>query len=338
MQHVHGAAQQRSEDVTAQAEKHDPEVFMTLHRGQAFCLQVVHPSLSCEHDILRTPEGKFFEFGTSRSLELKMNWFDFGGQRSKVEGRWPLEHDISGLPAWNIFKFDQFSFRNVSECPNTWVGKSLSGLQFALKSECETWSWSWNYGLLVMMSSPHKQNLCRFLTCLILFSQDNLTVRSLIQSSWWMSFWSLTPTNCPSPRPACASWSPLTSPPAPGSPWQDAWSSVRYVTHTSQVISTGALWPTRPALLSQRQRLIRTSKNQRDSEASAGSRGGSTNNSLKRTGSCTVENGGGRPGIGEAEVGDKPGAEVCQQEVEEEDDYGIFSPVRIPGEKDPNLS
>ncbi|XP_053297649.1 sodium/potassium/calcium exchanger 3 [Pleuronectes platessa] len=84
-------------------------------------------------------------------------------------------------------------------------------------------------------------------------------------------------------------------------------------------------------VISERQRLIRTSKNQRDSEASAGSRGGSTNNSLKRTGSCAVENGGGRPGIVEAEVGDKPGVEVCQQEEEEEDDYGIFSPVRIPG-------
>ncbi|XP_062262842.1 sodium/potassium/calcium exchanger 3-like [Platichthys flesus] len=84
-------------------------------------------------------------------------------------------------------------------------------------------------------------------------------------------------------------------------------------------------------VISERQRLIRTSKSQRDSEASAGSRGGSTNNSLKRTGSCAVENGGGRPGIVEAEVGDKPGVEVCQQEEEEEDDYGIFSPVRIPG-------
>ncbi|XP_019940983.1 sodium/potassium/calcium exchanger 3-like [Paralichthys olivaceus] len=82
-------------------------------------------------------------------------------------------------------------------------------------------------------------------------------------------------------------------------------------------------------LISERQRLIRTSKNQRDSEASSGSRGGSASNSLKRAGSCTLENGGGRPGMGDADLGDKPGVEVCQQE--EEDEYGIFSPVRIPG-------
>ncbi|XP_040007057.1 sodium/potassium/calcium exchanger 3 isoform X1 [Xiphias gladius] len=84
-------------------------------------------------------------------------------------------------------------------------------------------------------------------------------------------------------------------------------------------------------LISERQRLIRTLKNQRDGEASPGSRGGSTSNSLKRTGSCSLENGGGRPGIGDAELGDKPGVEVCQPEEEEEDEDGIFSPVRIPG-------
>lgn len=86
-----------------------------------------------------------------------------------------------------------------------------------------------------------------------------------------------------------------------------------------------------PTLLSQRQRLIRTSKNQRDSEVGPGSRGGSTSNSLKRTGSFNLENGGGRPAMGETESGDKPGAEVCQPEEEEDDEDGIFSPIRIPG-------
>lgn len=91
-----------------------------------------------------------------------------------------------------------------------------------------------------------------------------------------------------------------------------------------------------PALLSQRQRLIESSKNQRDGEAGPGSRGGSTSNSLKRTGSCSLENGGKGPGIGDAESGDKPGVEVCQPEEEDDDDDGIFSPVRIPGEEDFN--
>lgn len=84
-------------------------------------------------------------------------------------------------------------------------------------------------------------------------------------------------------------------------------------------------------LISERQRLIQSSKNQRDGEAGPGSRRGSTSNSLKRTGSCSLENGGRRPEIGDTESGDKPGAEVCQAEEEEEDDDGIFSPVRIPG-------
>lgn len=83
--------------------------------------------------------------------------------------------------------------------------------------------------------------------------------------------------------------------------------------------------------LSQRQRLIRTSKNQRDGEAGPGSRCGSTSNSLKRTGSCSLENGGGRPGMGDAELGDKPGVEACQPEEEDDDEDGSFSPVRIPG-------
>lgn len=83
----------------------------------------------------------------------------------------------------------------------------------------------------------------------------------------------------------------------------------------------------------QRQRLLRISKNQRDVEAGPGSRGGSTSNSLKRTASCSLENGGGRPGMVDTESGDKPGAEVCQQEEEDDDEDGIFSPVRIPGEE-----
>ncbi|XP_068457055.1 sodium/potassium/calcium exchanger 3-like [Clinocottus analis] len=87
-------------------------------------------------------------------------------------------------------------------------------------------------------------------------------------------------------------------------------------------------------LICERQRLVQSSKNQRDGEAGPRSRGGSTSNSLKRTGSCSLENGDRKPGVGVAEpgdkLGDKPGVEVGQTE-EEEDDYGIFSPVRIPG-------
>uniref|UniRef100_A0A3B4GM35 Sodium/potassium/calcium exchanger 3-like n=1 Tax=Pundamilia nyererei TaxID=303518 RepID=A0A3B4GM35_9CICH len=83
-------------------------------------------------------------------------------------------------------------------------------------------------------------------------------------------------------------------------------------------------------LISERQRLLRISKNQRDVEAGPGSRRGSTSNSLKRTASCSLENGGGRPGMVDTESGDKPGAEVCQQEDEDDDEDGIFSPVRIP--------
>lgn len=92
------------------------------------------------------------------------------------------------------------------------------------------------------------------------------------------------------------------------------------------------------ALLPQRQRLIQSSNNQRDGEAGTGSRGGSNSNSLKRTGSCSLENGGRGPGLGDAESRDKPGVEVCQQEGEEDDEDGIFSPVRIPGEEDPLLT
>ncbi|XP_033955500.1 sodium/potassium/calcium exchanger 3-like [Pseudochaenichthys georgianus] len=80
-------------------------------------------------------------------------------------------------------------------------------------------------------------------------------------------------------------------------------------------------------LISERQRLIQSSK---DGEAGPVSRAGSTSNSLKRSGSCGVENGGKTPAIADAESGEKPGVEVCQTEEEGEED-GIFSPVRIPG-------
>ncbi|TKS83959.1 Sodium/potassium/calcium exchanger 3 [Collichthys lucidus] len=83
-------------------------------------------------------------------------------------------------------------------------------------------------------------------------------------------------------------------------------------------------------LISERQRLIQSSKNQRDGEAGPGSRRGSTSNSLKRTESCSVENGGKGPAMGDVESGDTLAVEVCQPE-EEEDEDGIFSPVRIPG-------
>ncbi|XP_024119653.1 sodium/potassium/calcium exchanger 3 [Oryzias melastigma] len=84
-------------------------------------------------------------------------------------------------------------------------------------------------------------------------------------------------------------------------------------------------------LISERQRLIKGSKHQRDGEAAHGSRGESTSNSLKRTGSCSLENGGGRPRIQDTESVEKPGVDACRTEEEEEDDDGIFNPVRIPG-------
>ncbi|XP_068186836.1 sodium/potassium/calcium exchanger 3 [Antennarius striatus] len=83
-------------------------------------------------------------------------------------------------------------------------------------------------------------------------------------------------------------------------------------------------------LISERQRLIQSSKGQRDSEAGPGSRGASTSNSLKRTGSCSLENGGKAPGTGATELGDKPGNPACQPEEEDDDEDGIFSPLRIP--------
>ncbi|XP_076606823.1 sodium/potassium/calcium exchanger 3-like isoform X2 [Chaetodon auriga] len=84
-------------------------------------------------------------------------------------------------------------------------------------------------------------------------------------------------------------------------------------------------------LISERQRLIQSSKNQRDGEAGPGSRGGSASNSLKTTASCSLENGGREPGTGDTETGDKLGVEASQPEEEEDDEDGIFSPVRIPG-------
>ncbi|TWW74816.1 sodium/potassium/calcium exchanger 3 [Takifugu flavidus] len=75
-------------------------------------------------------------------------------------------------------------------------------------------------------------------------------------------------------------------------------------------------------VISERQRLIQR-KNQVDGGAEPGS------NSLKRTSSCGLENGGRGPSE-DAESGGNPGAQMCQAE-EEEDEDGIFSPVHIPG-------
>lgn len=80
----------------------------------------------------------------------------------------------------------------------------------------------------------------------------------------------------------------------------------------------------------QRQRLIQR-KNQADSEAGHASGHASTSNSLKRTSSCGLENGGRAPGE-DAESGGIRGVQTCQAE-EEDDEDGIFSPVRIPGDK-----
>ncbi|XP_051903469.1 sodium/potassium/calcium exchanger 3-like isoform X2 [Hippocampus zosterae] len=67
-------------------------------------------------------------------------------------------------------------------------------------------------------------------------------------------------------------------------------------------------------LISERQRLIRSSEY----------RGGSAANSLKRVGSCSLENGG---GVGHAESGDKPAAAA---EDDDDDGGGVFHPMRIP--------
>uniref|UniRef100_H3CXG9 Sodium/calcium exchanger membrane region domain-containing protein n=1 Tax=Tetraodon nigroviridis TaxID=99883 RepID=H3CXG9_TETNG len=77
-------------------------------------------------------------------------------------------------------------------------------------------------------------------------------------------------------------------------------------------------------VISERQRLIQR-KNQAGSEAGPGS----ASNSLKRISSCGLENGGRGPGE-DAESGGVGGARTCQAE-EEDDEDGIFSPVRIPG-------
>lgn len=76
----------------------------------------------------------------------------------------------------------------------------------------------------------------------------------------------------------------------------------------------------------QRQRLIQR-KNQAESEAGPGA----TANSLKRMSSCHLENGGRGPGE-DAESGGIQGVQTCQAE-EDDDEDGIFSPVRIPGDK-----
>lgn len=74
----------------------------------------------------------------------------------------------------------------------------------------------------------------------------------------------------------------------------------------------------------QRQRLIQR-KNQVDGDADPGS------NSLKRNSSCGLENGGKGSGD-DAESGGNRGFQMCQAE-EEDDEDGIFSPVRIPGDR-----
>lgn len=91
--------------------------------------------------------------------------------------------------------------------------------------------------------------------------------------------------------------------------------------------------PGSPPPTSQRQRLIHTSRNQLDGEAGPGS----ASNNLKIVGSCGLENGGRAAGIGDQEMGDKSVDGVCQQEEDDNED-GIFSPVRIPSEGNPTLT
>lgn len=50
-------------------------------------------------------------------------------------------------------------------------------------------------------------------------------------------------------------------------------------------------------------------------------------------GSCSLENGGRGPEVGDVESGDKPGGGACLPEEEDDDEDGIFNPLRIPGEE-----
>lgn len=85
-------------------------------------------------------------------------------------------------------------------------------------------------------------------------------------------------------------------------------------------------------VISERQRLIQISKTEKDGEACPGSRRASSSNSLKRTGSCGLENGGGRPRITDTESGEKQVSGLGQTEEEEgDDDDGPFRPWHIPG-------
>ncbi|XP_014051858.1 sodium/potassium/calcium exchanger 3 [Salmo salar] len=82
-------------------------------------------------------------------------------------------------------------------------------------------------------------------------------------------------------------------------------------------------------LISERQRLIRSPNTQLDGETSAGAGG----TPLK--GSGGLENGGSverqtPEGAGLGDAGEKPGAEGCQAEEEEEDDDGPFRPLHWP--------
>lgn len=90
---------------------------------------------------------------------------------------------------------------------------------------------------------------------------------------------------------------------------------------------TLSLFPT------QRQRLIRSPNSQLDGDASP-TAGGTP---LKGLGSGGLENGGSverqtPEGAGLGDAGEKPGAEGCQAEEEEEDDDGPFRPLHWPGE------
>ena len=53
--------------------------------GWRHYVQVVCPSHSCECDTSRMPWQKFFKFDPDVHLESKMNWLEFGGQRSLWE-------------------------------------------------------------------------------------------------------------------------------------------------------------------------------------------------------------------------------------------------------------
>lgn len=100
------------------------------------------------------------------------------------------------------------------------------------------------------------------------------------------------------------------------------WSGGAGLTRWAPTVHLSTLFPSPLLFRSQRQRLIHRSGKQQDGGAGPATASG---NNLKSPGG--LENGG--RGSGEQEQGDKTG----QQGQDDNDEDGIFSPVRIPSER-----